>query len=234
MIPFRLKEIIEILLSGRLLTASLGMVLTACIPPCRPCAPRVPRMQSNPCAVRKYPDVDRDPCIARRLDTDKYSPQINPSAVMKIDPVKITRPIGYRPYRGNQADLLEYGEKLYKDTRLGASGLSCNTCHEAYNQFEPGFAQPYPHFVAMARERAGLDRIHLDEMIQLCMVSSVAAEPLIWNSRALAALTVHVSTIQQDFRANPCAVRNPCAVQNPCEANQAREQEYPSLDQPVY
>jgi cytochrome c len=215
MIPFRLKKVASALFSGGLLTASLGVALTACTPPCRPYAPRVPLMQTNPCAS-KHPAVIKDPSGAKSPDTSEYPYEANPYAVKKVDPVTVTRPANYRPYRGNQADLLEYGEKLYRNTRLSPSGLSCRTCHQDYNLFELSFAQSYPHFVAMAKERAGLDQIHLDEMIQLCMVSSMAAEPLVWNSRALAALTTYTSKIQQDFKANPGAVKNPCAVQNPC------------------
>lgn len=78
--------------------------------------------------------------------------------------------------------------------------------------FEPTFAQPYPHFVAMAKERSGLNQIHLDEMIQLCLVASMASEPIIWNSRMMAAMTTYTAKVQQNFRANPCAIKNPCAM----------------------
>jgi cytochrome c len=74
--------------------------------------------------------------------------------------------------------------------------------------FEPTFAQPYPHFVAMAKERSGLSQVHLDEMIQLCLVASMASEPIIWNSRKLAALTAYTAKVQQKFRANPGATKN--------------------------
>jgi hypothetical protein len=76
------------------------------------------------------------------------------------------------------------------------------------------FAEPYPHTVAMAKERAGLEKVNAAEMVQLCMVIPMQAQPLDWNSVELAALSEYVTSIQSGFQAmNPC---NPCAGQNPC------------------
>ena len=85
------------------------------------------------------------------------------------------------------------------------------------------FAEPYPHAVAMAKDRAGLDQVTAAEMVQLCMVIPMAAEPLDYGSLELAALTAHVEQLQAGFdpsktgAMNPCAA-NPCAAANPCRA----------------
>ncbi len=75
----------------------------------------------------------------------------------------------------------------------------------------------------MAKERANLDTIRLDEMVQLCLVVPMASKPLPWDSRELAALTAYAGAVQKSFKptpgaANPCAAKNPCAATNPCAA----------------
>jgi cytochrome c len=128
------------------------------------------------------------------------------------------RPKNYKPYKADRAALVKEGEKLWKDTKLSTNGLSCNTCHVNNGAFAPTFAKPYPHEVAMAREKAGLKQVHLDEMVQLCMVVPMATKPLKWESRELAALTAYTAEVQKTFKPNPCAAKNPCAGKNPCAA----------------
>lgn len=198
MISSSLKKIAGALISGGVLVAALGGGMTGCSP--APHRPPAPRMQVDP-------DFLQSPHAVKKADQVEPVARANASAIEKIDPLKVTRPATYRPYQGNQLDLSAYGEALYKDVRLSTNGLSCSHCHEGGNRFAPGFARPYPHFVAMAKESAGLDRIHLDEMIQLCMMVSMAAEPLIWNSRKLAALTLYAKAIQQNFRVNASAIK---------------------------
>ncbi len=64
------------------------------------------------------------------------------------------------------------------------------------------------------------------EMVNFCMIVPMAAEPLDWESRKLAALTAWVENIQPGYRpvsagpANPC---NPCGTRaNPCNPCGAR------------
>lgn len=148
----------------------------------------------------------------------------NPCAVGKpaLDPRIITRPAGYVPMAGDA----KLGEKLWNDPKLSTNGMSCNTCHANHGAFQATFAKPYPHIVAMARDKAGVKAVHLDEMIQACMAMPMAAKPLPWDSRELAALVAYTRTVQQSFKpaakatANPCSTRtaNPCAARpaNPC------------------
>jgi cytochrome c len=125
------------------------------------------------------------------------------------------------------------GERLWNDRSLGTSGLSCQTCHLNHANFNPSFAKAYPHPVTMAQQRAGVQQVDLDEMVQFCMVVPMASQPLAWESKELAALTAYSRQVQQEFiRAaaanpcmlkpaaanpcNPCATKNPCAAKNPC------------------
>ena len=159
----------------------------------------------NPCAAKA-----KNPC----------------AAAAAVDPKLITRPKGTRLYAGDGAELRKEGERLWNDTKLSTNGMSCNTCHQNHGSFNASFARPYPHKVAMAQEKAGLKTIHMDEMVQICMVVPMAAKPLPWDSRELAALTAYTAQVQKDFQraakagktANPCAAKNPCAARNPCAA----------------
>jgi cytochrome c len=150
--------------------------------PCNPCAPK----SRNPCAAK-------NPC----------------AAAAAVDPKLITRPKGTKLYTGNPAELRKEGERLWNDTKLSTNGMSCNTCHQNNGAFNASFAQPYPHKVAMVQEKAGLKTIRMDEMVQICMVVPMAAKPLPWDSRELAALTAYTAQVQKDFQR---AAKNPCAA----------------------
>jgi cytochrome c len=170
-------------------------------------AAALPAQAANPC----------NPCAAK-----------NPCAAnAKLDPALITRPAGTRLAGGKHEQLAKEGKKLWSDKALSPNGLSCATCHAGNASFSPGFAQPYPHRVAMAEERFGLKQVRRDEMVQGCMVMAMAAKPLPWDSRQLAALTAYVGNVQKTFKpvaasaANPCAAKNPCAMKNPCAAKAA-------------
>ena len=84
--------------------------------------------------------------------------------------------------------------------------MSCATCHVEtgagpYGMMTPGFAEPYPHPVGMARARAGLPQVNAAEMVQFCMVVPLQAEPLDWASEELAALAAYVEAIRERYRA---------------------------------
>ena len=168
--------------------------------PCNPCA-------ANPCAI-KNPCAGSNPCAA------------NPCAAgTSIDLKLVTRPKGTMLAKGNPADLIKEGERLFKDESLSTNGTSCISCHLNLEMFMDTFAKPYPHGVEMAKE-SGMDQIDLDEMIQFCILTPMEAKPLPWDSRELAALTAYTAELQKSFvarggAANPCAGKNPCAA-NPC------------------
>ncbi|MEE9207994.1 MAG: hypothetical protein V3U67_06390, partial [Gemmatimonadota bacterium] len=101
----------------------------------------------------------------------------------------------------SQAQLVAMGEELWGDASLSSGGsTACSTCHVGtYGMMMPTFANPYPHGVAMAKDRAGLDQVTAAEMVQLCMVIPMNSEPLEWNSVELAALSAYVESIQPGF-----------------------------------
>jgi cytochrome c len=150
---------------------------------------------------------------------------LNPCAAAsaQVDPSKVTRPEGTELFRAARSELVTLGSALWKDATLSSNGLSCSTCHMDNQAFLATFAKPYPHKVEMATSQAHLGEIQVDEMVQLCMVVPMQAEPLPWDSKELAALAAYSTDVAQKeyvtaIAANPCMVRtstNPC---NPCAA----------------
>lgn len=160
---------------------------------------------TNPCAAKPAnPCAPKNPCAAGKADIDR-----------KL----IVRPKGTKLAAGDTAALVKRGEALFKDTKLSSNGASCQSCHANNAFFQPTFSQAYPHPVAMAKERAGLAKIDLDEMIQLCMVIPMEAKPLPWGSAELAALVAYNRELQKAYRRKPPQGQstNPCAPKaNPC------------------
>ncbi len=173
--------------------------------PCNPCA-----IKNNPCKPKAM-----NPCAPK-----------NPCGTSgKIDPKMVTRPAGTHLKQGDPRKLEKQGEGLWNDKKLSTNGLACSTCHTNYGAFSATFAKPYPHAVKMAKDRSGLKKVDLDEMVQLCLVEPMAAKTLPWGSDKLAALTAYTAKVQKGFMAkaggnpcNPCAPRakNPCNPCNPC------------------
>ena len=167
---------------------------------------------ANPCAA--------NPCAANPCAA-------NPCAGMEL-PVDAIRQ-GDRELNDHGMswdELAARGAELWTDKSLSGTGAtSCGTCHSGGGtaMMNASFAEPYPHPVAMAKDRAGLETVTAAEMVQLCMAIPMAAEPLDYGSVELAALTARVHELQGSFDAsaaggmNPCAA-NPCAA-NPCAAN---------------
>ncbi len=177
---------------------------------CNPCAGKNPCASKNPCAAKRC-----NPCAVKKRCNPCATKGCNPCAAggkcgAKANPCaakKVTRPVGYQPYAGNPCTLMAQGKKLFSDTSLSSNGLSCATCHMDGAGYNATFANAYPHSVAMARDIFGLSTVHLDEMVQICMVRPMAAEPLPWGGEKLAALTQYMASVQAELAANPCALK---------------------------
>jgi len=118
-------------------------------------------------------------------------------------------------------ELAARGTELWNDKSLSGSGTTaCSTCHtgDGTAMMNASFAEPYPHPVAMAKDRAGLDQVSAAEMVQLCMAIPMTAEPLDYGSIELSALSARVEQLQSGFDASKADEMNPCAA-NPCAAN---------------
>lgn len=112
----------------------------------------------------------------------------------------MTRPADYQPFEGDPEALAALGEDLFYNRELSTNNLACASCHMEGAGYADTFAQPFPHHVEMAQRDFGLNEVHLDEMVQICMVSPMAAEPLDWDSEELAALVEFMKLEQEAFQ----------------------------------
>lgn len=83
------------------------------------------------------------------------------------------------------------GERLWADTSLGTSGLSCSSCHPGGEKLHP---EPYPKYISMAG-----DVFTLSQMINFCMINPMKAKPLAYNSQKLTALASYVTAHTQSM-----------------------------------
>ncbi len=246
----RIRNVSASVLSGTILAAAFAAVpmMSFACNPCRsscrpgascranPCA--ADPCGANPCAANP---CAANPCAAAPCAADPCAADpCAPCGACAADPCAaaamrdaVQRPDDYQPFQGDQEDLALYGEELFYDDTLSTNGMSCATCHGGLSGYQATFADPYPHQVAMGLNQFGMEQVHLDEMIQICMVAPMAAEPLEWDSRELPALVAFMEQEQQRFQADPCAADpcaadpcapcgvNPCApcAANPCAAN---------------
>lgn len=110
----------------------------------------------------------------------------------RIPPKDVTRPAGSKPFAGEASKLLASGVVRHGDTKLSPAGRSCNTCHAEADSYNATFKKPWPHFVESVKAKTGLDAITAEGMVQFCMISTMGARPLPWDSEELAALTAFV------------------------------------------
>lgn len=121
------------------------------------------------------------------------------AGAQSLDPAKVTQPEGVALAKGDPEALSARGEQLFNDPSIGESGLSCSSCHANFGQYQATFQKRYPHFVNMAKSKAGLEQVNAAEMVQLCMVVPMQTDPLDWQSEELAALTAYVKQQQKAF-----------------------------------
>ena len=160
----------------------------------KPNNPCMAKNACNPCAA--------NPCAVKNA--------CNPCASKtKVTPIRSER-------ISNINEAIRYGEKLWKDPKLGNSGLSCDTCHAGGNTYNKTALQAYPHFVSMPN-----DVVTLDQMINSCMINPMRGDPLPYGSREMTALSAYFQNVSLkeientlgSVSTNPCASKNVC---NPC------------------
>jgi hypothetical protein len=204
--------------------------------PCNPCGANPcaanPCAKANPCAAAN-PCVASNPCGANARSASNPC-GANPCAANPcgagggVQAKRFQQPADVK-LAAPSARLIARGEELWKDPSIGKSGLACATCHvDRYAQMNPSFAGPYPHAVAMPKQMSGVAEVNAAEMVNFCMLTPMASEPLAWDSEELAALAAWVEHIRPGYvpgasatSANPCGATNPCGS-NPCGATNPR------------
>ncbi|RMF67867.1 MAG: hypothetical protein D6740_11355 [Alphaproteobacteria bacterium] len=111
----------------------------------------------------------------------------------------MTPPPGVKPYRGDHAELVAYGKKLFADTSLSTNGLACTSCHTDFMGYNDTFKKPYPHYVKMGKDLFGFDKITAEQMVQICMLVPMENKILPWDSKELAALAAYVEELQKEY-----------------------------------
>ena len=134
----------------------------------------------NPCS--KNPCMAKNPCAAKNIPIRKKAIK---DAVM----------------------LKEMGEKLWVDTKLGKSGLSCSTCHQNGQGLKK---EAFPKYIHMAG-----DILTMDQMINFCMTNPMKGKPLAWNSQEMTAIAAYITANSMETAPatmNPCSMKNPCGM----------------------
>ena len=117
----------------------------------------------------------------------------------------VKRPENYTPGYSEEGDnaeaLIERGKALFNDPSLSSNGLSCSTCHGADGQtgYQGTFDQAFPHSVHMGLNQFGMETVYADEMVQICMVAPMAADPLAWDSEEIAYLSAFEVDAQERY-----------------------------------
>ncbi len=156
----------------------------------------------NPCATN--PCATKNPCATNPCAANPCAMK-NPCAAKQAAEAVI--PIRKWPLK-NYNSVVKKGARLWNDTRLGTSGISCASCHPNGALLT---SKPWPKHVKMT-----MDIVTLDQMINFCMMNPMKAKPLAWNSQKLTALAAYVTEQTAKSGANPCSMLNPCAMLNPC------------------
>jgi cytochrome c len=126
------------------------------------------------------------------------APAASPQA-QEIDPTLISRPATSQRHTQDRNALVELGKRLWTYEGFGSNGQSCNSCHGSLDTYSETFGKPYPHFVQIVKDKAGLDQVDAEQMVQFCVVVPLAGRPLSWSSQELAALTAYVEVRQKLF-----------------------------------
>lgn len=110
----------------------------------------------------------------------------------------------------DSAKLMEMGERLWNDKKLGTAGVACAECHPAGKGLKKA---PFPKYLKMPD-----DILTLDQMINFCMINPMKGKPLPWNSEKMTALALYVQAHakEEGEPAQPCAPKQPCGMKNPC------------------
>lgn len=108
----------------------------------------------------------------------------------------ILRPSGYKPAYPLKSAVINQGRQLFNDSKLSTNGRSCGSCHNEPDSFGPRFRSPYPHAAMNSEVRFGVERMNLDEVIQVCMQGPMRNIPLEWGSPEQKALTTYLLKVQ--------------------------------------
>lgn len=112
------------------------------------------------------------------------------------------RPANYKPKYPTDNAAIQRGEKLFRSDKLSTNGRACSNCHADAGTFGPNFNKPYPHAAMNSQARFGVPKLHLDEVIQVCLQGPLRGVPLEWGSKEQADLVAYLSYVQKTGKIN--------------------------------
>lgn len=112
------------------------------------------------------------------------------------DDNSVLRPKGYKASYPLNSAIINRGRQLFNDPKLSTNGRSCGSCHTNIDSFGNRFRSPYPHAAMNSSARFGVERMNLDEVIQVCMQGPMRNIPLEWGSPEQAELTTYLLKVQ--------------------------------------
>jgi len=173
-----------------------------------PCAAN-PCSMKNPCSMRVNPcSMGANPCS---MGANPCSMGANPCSMKNPCASSGLIPLRHRAIKGKK-QLKKMAVRLWNDTSLGTSGLSCNTCHPKGKGLKK---KAYPRYIEMPK-----DIVTLDQMINYCVLNPMKGKALKWNSQKMTALAAYVTARAKGGKPamNPCSMKgNPCSMKkNPC------------------
>ena len=117
-----------------------------------------------------------------------------------LDEHSLLRPTGFKPKYPESSAAITRGRQLFQDPRLSTNGRSCSSCHTDISSFGARFRTPYPHPAMNSATRFGVDHMHLDEIIQVCMQGPMRNVPFEWGSREQIDITTYLLKVQATGR----------------------------------
>jgi len=95
------------------------------------------------------------------------------------------------------------GKKLFNDTSLGTSGVTCNSCHMEGGTKEgkmgdmaipawDNLAAKYPKYFMMGKRV-----MTLDQVVQFCIVNPLKGKALAWDDQKLTDLTAYCASVKK-------------------------------------
>ena len=160
------------------------------------------------------------PLIMTDAVADAKNP-CNPCA-KKMNPCNPCEGSGKRHIRSERITdhkkLISIGEKLWNDTKLGKSGLSCMSCHAGNENlnFDSHHGE-WPHNVPGMTD----DILTLTQMINYCMINPMEGKQLDPNSVEMTAMAAFYLHLVKTHDHHPCDMPcgHPCGPrkkENPC------------------
>ena len=168
--------------------------------PCNPCA-KNPCNPCNPCAKNPCNPCAKNPCNPCAKNPCNPCAK-NPCNPCGKNPCAKMKPIRKHAVK-DEVYSLKMGEKLWSDSSIGNSGMSCATCHPDGAGLK---TEAYPRYIKMAGEV-----LTKTQMINFCMLNPMDGKVYPQNHQVL---TYMSSYIKDKAGSNPCGM-NPCG-KNPC------------------